>query len=270
MTTWHADAALLSEYAAGTTDYVLSASIETHLMGCATCRSKVGATVDPQRVEKLLAGAVDRIDAPRRGVVEHGICWLGVKPDTARLLVATPLMRASWLGAVAAVLAFATVAARSDPRGLIVFLTLAPLAPVIGVATAFGMHNDPSQDVGLATPYPGFRLLLLRAVAVVATTAVAAVLVRLVLPDIGGTAWAWLLPALALTGVTLAASQWVELSSAAAAITGAWVCSVLALRADDLPVFGHTGQVVFLLIGIGSAAELHRHRDRLNPRGSAT
>jgi hypothetical protein len=270
MTTWHADDALLSDYADGTTDYVLSASIETHLMSCAMCRSKVGATVDAHRVETLLAGAVDRIDAPSRGVVERVLCRLGVRPDTARLLVATPLMRASWLSAVLVVLAFATIAARSDPRGVIIFLTLAPLAPVVGVATAFGMYNDPSQDVGLATPYPAFRLLLLRAVAVVATTAIAAGLVRLVLPDVGGAAWAWLLPALALTGVTLAASQWVDLSIAAAVITGAWVCSVVVLRADDLPVFGKAGQVVFLIIGLASAAELHRHRDRLNPRRSAT
>jgi hypothetical protein len=270
MTTWHADDALLSEYADGATDYVLSASVETHLMGCAMCRSKVGAKVDAHRLETLLAGAVDRIDAPRRGVVERVLCRVGVKPNTARLLVATPLMRASWLSAVLTVLAFATIAARADPRGVIVFLTLAPLAPVVGVATAFGMRSDPTQDVGVATPYPAFRLLLLRAVAVVATTAIAAAFVRLLLPEIGGTAWAWLLPALALTGVTLAASEWVDLSVAAAVITGAWVVSVFVLRADDLPVFGEKGQFVFLIIGLASAAELHRHRDRLNPRGSAT
>jgi hypothetical protein len=270
MTTWHADDALLSEYVDGTTDYVLSASVETHLMGCAMCRSKVGATVDSRRLETLLAGAIDRIDAPRSGVVERGICRLGVRPDTARLLVATPLMRASWLAAVVAVLAFAALAARADPRGVIVFLTLAPLAPVVGVATAFGMRSDPSEDVGVAAPYSSLRLLLLRAVAVLVTSAVGAACARLLLPDVGGEAWAWLLPALALTGVTLAASQWVDLTMAAAVITGAWVLSVFALRADDLPVFGRTGQLVFLIIGLASAAELHRHRDRFNPRGSAS
>ena len=41
--TWHVDAALLGAYAAGTTDGVVSTSIEQHVLRCATCRAELGA-----------------------------------------------------------------------------------------------------------------------------------------------------------------------------------------------------------------------------------
>jgi hypothetical protein len=270
MSTWHADEALLIAYAEGATDYVLSASIETHMMSCATCRAQVGSTVDTTRVDTLLAGAVDRVDAPHRGIVERGLSRLGIQSATARLLIATPLLRASWVAAVALVLTFATIAARTDPHKLIIFLTLAPLAPVAGVATAFGLRRDPAQDIGLATPYPAFRLLLLRAMAVLATTAVGAGAVRLVIPGANDATWAWLLPALALTAVILAASRWVELSLAAIVIATAWVCAVITLYADKVPLFDEAGQFVYLIIAVVSAAVALRHRDGINFRGRAS
>jgi hypothetical protein len=270
MTQWHADQALLSRYADGATDYVLSASIETHLMSCATCRARVGSTVDANRTDTLLAATIDRIDVPHRGVVERGLCRLGVQSATARLLIATPLMRASWLAAVAIVLMFATISARTDPHQLILFLTIAPLAPVAGVATAFGLRRDPAQDIGLATPYPAFRLLLLRALAVVATTAVGAGFVRLVIPGADDATWAWLLPALALTTATLAASRWVELPLAAIVITSAWVCAVIALHAEKVPLFDGAGQLVYLIIAVVSAAVVLHYRDGINLRGRAS
>jgi hypothetical protein len=263
MTGWHADETLLSDYTNGLTDYVLSGSIETHLMGCATCRSMLRHAVDSRRIDRLLAGTVDRIDAPRRGLIERALARLGVRPHTARLLVATPMLRASWLAAVAVVLAFATIAARADPRGVIIFLTLAPLAPVAGVATAFGSFVDPSHEIGAAAPFSAFRLLMIRATAVLATTAVGAGVTAALVPG-ADAAWAWLLPALALTGVTLAASERVDPTLAAAVISGAWVLSVVALRVESLPVFGGAGQVVFLLVAVAAAAVVHNNRDRIN------
>ena len=53
-------------------------------------------------------------------------------------------------------------------------------------------------------------------------------------------------------------------------IAGGWVCAVLTLRAESLPVFGGVGQLVFLLIAVASAAAVHRNRDRINlQRGAA-
>ena len=56
MTGWHADEKLLSDYTNGLTDYVLSGSIETHLMGCATCRSMLRHAVDTRRIVYYLSG----------------------------------------------------------------------------------------------------------------------------------------------------------------------------------------------------------------------
>jgi hypothetical protein len=269
MTTWHADRALLTDYVNGATDYVLAASIETHLMACPTCRSMVATAVETSRVDAILADVIDRIDAPRRGAVERVLGRLGVPPDTARLLVATPLMRASWLAAVVAVLAFAAIAASADPRGVIIFLTLAPLAPVAGVAAAFGLRTDPSHEIGVAAPYPAFRLLMIRALAVLMTTAAGAAALSPLAPGGAGVAWAWLLPALALTGLTVAASERVDAVVAAAVIAGGWVCAVLALRAESLPLFGVVGQLVFLILALASAGEVYRNRYRTNLLRSA-
>lgn len=269
MTTWHADRALLSDYVNGATDYILSASIESHLMSCQSCRSLVATAVDPPRVDAVFADVIDRIDAPRCGVVERVLGWLGVPPDTARLLVATPLMRASWLASVLAVLAFATVAAHAETRGLLVFLTIAPLAPVAGVATAFGPLSDPAHEIASAAPYPAFRLLLIRALAVLMTTAAGAAAVSPLLPSGHSGAWAWLLPALALTGLTLAAGVWVDPARAAGVIAGAWIVAVFGLHVQHVLVFGEAGQFVSLLIAVASATEIYRNRDRINLARSA-
>jgi hypothetical protein len=264
MTTWHADRALLSDYVNGATDYVLAASIETHLMGCQTCRSLVATAIETARLDAIFDEVVDQIDAPRCGVVERLLGRIGVPPDTARLLVATPLMRASWLAAVLAVLAFAALAASADDRGVIIFLTLAPLAPVAGVATAYGPRADPAHEISVAAPYSAFRLLMLRALAVMATTTAGAAGASLFVPGGAGVVWAWLLPALALTGLTVAASERVDAVVAAAVIAGGWVCAVFALRAESLPMFGPAGQLVFLVLALASAAEIYRNRHRAN------
>jgi len=269
MTTWHADQELLDDYADGTTDHVLSASIEMHLMACSTCRARTARTVDTSRLDSIYASVVDRIDAPRSSVLERILGRLGVGQDTARLLVATPLLRASWLASVVAVLAFATAAAHAEARGLIVFLTIAPLAPVAGVATAFGLHRDPSHEITAATPYSAFRLLMIRAVAVLMTTAAGAAAVSPLLPAGHSGAWAWLLPALALTGLTRAAGAWVDPALAAGVIAGGWVGAIFTLHAQRVPVFGGAGQLIFLIIAVASAAEIHRSRDRLNLMRSA-
>jgi Putative zinc-finger len=264
MTTWHADRTLLSDYVSGATDYVLAASIETHLMGCPACRSLVATAVETPRVDAIFADVIDRIDAPRGGVIERVLGRLGVPPDTARLLVATPLMRASWLAAVLAVLAFAALAASADDRGVIVFLTLAPLAPVVGVATAYGPRCDPAHEISVAAPYSAFRLLMLRALAVMATTTAGAAAASLFVPGGAGVVWAWLLPALALTGLTVVASERVDAVVAAAVIAGAWMCAVLTLRTESLPLFGPIGQLVFLILALASAAEIFLNRHRAN------
>ena len=146
-----------------------------------------------------------RCAAPRRG--RGRLVRLGVPEHLARLLGATPALRASWLLGCALVLAFAAWAATRRADGLVVFLMLAPLLPVAGVAAAFGPDVDPSYEIGLAAPMRSFGLLLLRALAVLVTTTVMAGIAALALPGLQPSAAAWLLPSLGLTLASIALGE---------------------------------------------------------------
>ena len=77
------------------------------------------------------------------------------------------------------------------------FLLVAPLLPLAGVAAAYGPLVDPAYELALAAPLGSLRLLLLRAVAVVAVDDAARRWPRaLALPGLDWTAAAWLLPSL--------------------------------------------------------------------------
>jgi hypothetical protein len=78
-----------------------------------------------------------------------------------------------------------------------------------------------------------------------------------------------LLPALALTGVTLAAGVWVDPARAAGVIAGAWIVAVFGLHLPRVPVFGAVGQLVFLLIAVASATAIYRNRFRIDLLRSA-
>ena len=270
---WHAGPLLLDQYALGALDPVRAGSVEAHVTSCAQCRSYLATAVPPDRLGAIFAEVVDRVDAPRVGAVERLLCRIGVRADVARLLVVTPLVRSSWLLAVLGVLTFALAAAHTGPGGLIAFLTLAPLAPLAGVATAFGPRVDPSHEVTRAAPYRAFRLLLVRTVAVLGVTVMAAVPASLLLPEHRAwSAWAWLLPSLALATVTLAASERVDPTLAAAAVGALWVGFVVMMRMRNsgVDLFGDDGQLVFAVITACSALVVRRDRDRFDySRGNA-
>lgn len=272
MTTWHPDEDLLAGYVDGGTDQVLAASVESHLMACSTCRTRLAPSVDRSRLDAIWAGLEDKVDAPRVGLIEGLLPRFGMAPETARLLVSTPSLRAPWLLAIAMLMVFAVFAADAAGRSVLVFLTLAPLAPVAGVALAFGRLADPTHEVCVAAPYPAVRLLLIRAAAVLVTTVVAASASWLFFPNEVGFIAAWLLPALALTGLTLAVGGRIEPIYAAAAVTLGWLTVVVISHAEfsDFALFGRAGQTVFVVLAIASAAELWRSRDRFNQlRGPA-
>src|SRR4030095_9140979 len=155
---WHADDELLAAYDEQRLDAAARWSVEAHLTSCAGCRLQA-------RGLGAEAGVPGRL-LVRLGVAEH----------TARLLAATPALRGSWLLAVATVLAFAVLAAWTTPGqdANLAFLCVAPLLPLAGIAVAYGPGIDPTYEIGLAAPLRSFRLLLLRAAAVLGAAAVPA------------------------------------------------------------------------------------------------
>jgi len=258
MTDWHLDPAAIRWYAEGTAQLDLAASAETHLMKCAACRGAIASYVDDRRVEAIWHEVVDRVDAPRRSPPERMLVRLGVGEATARLVAATPTLRGPWLLAVAGVLALAVWAAQVDDRFLPMFLVVAPLGPLAGVAVAFAGGLDPTREIGLAAPYSGLRLLLIRTAAVLAVTVPIVAAAGLALPGSRWPAVAWLLPTAGLTCAALALTGRTTPLVAVGVVATTWVLATaptaVAGRLDL--AFGVGAQMFWLAVAVGGGVWL--------------
>jgi hypothetical protein len=259
---WHADQELLDRYAGGGLDEVEGWSVEAHLMACPSCRGRLAGSVDRERLEGVWVQVVDTLDRPASTPIERVLRRLGVVDPTARLLAATPSLTLSWLLAVAVTLAFAVLAARGAREGLLLFLVVAPLVPVVGVAGAYGPWADPAYEIGLAAPMSSVRLLLLRVAAVLVASMVLAGVAALGLPQLGWMAVAWLLPALGLTLASLGLATVLPQLVASGLVAAAWLAVVMQLEASapgGLVAFRAPGQWAFVVV-IAVASLLLRWR----------
>jgi hypothetical protein len=233
---WHLDTALLDSYATGRTGPVLTASVEAHLMGCPDCRELARPATDPARRERVWAEVLEQVGAPRRRVFERLLVRAGVADSTALLIAATPALSGAWVSAVTVVLSLALFSAYAVPHGIVVFLALAPVLPVLGVALTYGDAGDPTTEVVAASPYSRTRLLFLRSAVVVAAAAVPALLVGVLVPGSSWLAVAWLLPALALSAVTFVLGAFAPTEVVGGTVALAWLVLVLpGLRAEGDP-----------------------------------
>jgi hypothetical protein len=258
---WHIDDTTLAGYVAGGTTAAAAASTEAHLTTCAGCRARLAPGADTGRLDAIRRGVDDRVQLVSLPWFERTLVRVGVGEDSARLLAATPSLTTSWLASLVVTVLFAVVFADRARDGMLVYLTVAPMLPVAGVAAAYGRLADPAHELTVAAPYSLLRLLLLRSVAVVGSTVVIAGLGSLALLGHGWTAVAWLLPALALSATTLALSAQVTPVWAAAGVLTSWVAVVLVVRrgGDDLAAFGAAGQLVALaVVALATAVLVHQ------------
>jgi hypothetical protein len=253
MTVWHLDPEAVRRYAQGTARSESAASAEAHLMKCAACRGAISSYVDSQRAAAIWREVVDRIDATHGSRPERMLVRLGVGEATARLVAATPTLRGPWLLAITGVLVLTAWTAQVDERFLRMFLVVAPLAPLAGVAVAFAGGLDPSREIGLAAPFSGLRLLLIRTIAVLAVTVPIVAVAGLTLP---GSAWlgaAWLLPTAGLTCAALALTARMPPVVAVGVVATAWVLvtapTAFAGRVDL--AFGIGAQIFWLAVAVG-------------------
>ncbi len=257
---WHVLEPTIDAYVTGRLDDASAFSLEAHVLTCSVCRDALSARAGADRHERIWTGVRDAIERPKIGVDERALIAIGIRDDIARLLAATPVLRTSWLGAVAATLAFAVLMSRTTGSDVLPFLALAPLVPVAGVAVAFRRPADPAWELGLSTPVGGFRLMLIRAAAVFAVSVTLAGLAVLALPSLGWTAAGWVLPAFALTVLTLALSSTsIPAATAAGIVAGGWASAVLVadrLAREPLAPFGSTAQVGFALLAVASTTIL--------------
>jgi hypothetical protein len=266
---WHADPDTLIQYAQGRIDEAEAFSLEAHLPACPSCRAALASLVDRGRLDRVWRDVVHEVERPQGNLLERFLAWVGVPGHMARLLGATPSLRLSWVLAVAVALAFTVMAARGAEGGVLVFLVVAPLVPVAGVAVVYGPAMDPVYEIGLASPTGGFRLLLIRATAVLLTSAGVAGAAALGLPDLGWTAVAWLLPSLALTLLSLALSTTASPYGAAGTVTVLWVVGVTVterLVEEPFAAFGFDAQILFGAIAIASVLLVVARRDAFELR----
>jgi hypothetical protein len=273
-TAWHIAEAELTAYAAGTLTPPLLWSTEAHLGACPGCRDRLTGLAGLAELPGLPAGTgligpgvVDagwerldaELDAPVPGPVERLLVALAVPEHTARLLAATPALRASWLGAVAVTLALAALLAQvADP---VVFLVLTPLLPLLGVAASFGPGTDPTYEVTIVAPINSLRLLLLRCVAVLAVNTALAGVASLTMADQGLAVVGWFLPSLALTVLALLLTPRLGAMGAALAVGLGWAVLVVAtdgLSAGGSAVFTGAGQLAVAATAALAAMALRR------------
>ncbi|MET1060704.1 MAG: hypothetical protein ABWX84_13985 [Nocardioides sp.] len=233
--TWHLDEATLRAYVDGRPLTIVGASVESHLVDCPECRVRLGELMSHESVDQAWSAIRAHVEAPRPSVAERVLRWCGISADSARLLAAVPAFRGAWLLGVLVVTVFAGVAALfSGDTGLTLFLMVAPLIPVAGVAASFGGDADPAHELVTVTPYSSLRLLLVRTLGVLLSSLPVTVLVGVILP---GPIWlgiAWLTPALAGVTLVLLLAPILGTSVPAAAIGACWSLAVVsAARMHD-------------------------------------
>ncbi|MEU0947710.1 zf-HC2 domain-containing protein [Streptomyces canus] len=267
--TWHVTEEDLRAYARGELAAPLLWSADTHLAACAECRGLLAGVTDPVALDAGWERLDAELDAPRTGWFESLLTRVGIADHTARLLAATPVLRRSWLAAVVFLL-LATVGAVHTTESPTLFLALAPLLPLAGVALSYGPALDPTYEMTVVAPLHGFRLLMIRTLAVLVAGLGLNGLATLALPGYGLRALAWLLPALALTATGLALTPRLGPVLAPSLVGGAWIAVLLAAQAaqqtaaDPLAPFTAAGQGVAGAVAALAAGLLLLLRDRFD------
>lgn len=276
--TWHADRPMMIAYGAGRLSPARAGSVESHLATCGPCRSVLASVADASRLASNWAVIEDRLDEGDQPLIERLLVRIGLREHHAQLTRMAPSLRGSTFGAAAVLSALVLLSLSGDGPGdgqLYVFLVVAPLLPLAGVAAAFGGLKDPARELARVAPTPAFELLLARVVAVVATTTILSVVAALPLPHRGWAVATWLLPAFGLSAASLALSTWVPAHWAAAGLGTAWVAAaVVSWRVNrfDADAVGRfaalrpAGQMLFAAVAACGALVLVLRRETLEYR----
>ncbi|MFR9796326.1 zf-HC2 domain-containing protein [Streptomyces sp. MS06] len=224
-----------------------------------------------------LAERIETVESePWRRPSERLLLRLGVPEHAARLALATPVLRRSWLVATGMTVAFSACAARltAAGTGAVVFLAVTPLLPLFGVALSYGPAVDPMGELALVAPMDSLRRVLLRTIPTSVSGILVTALGALALPQ-GPALPGWLLPSLVLTLLALCLSAWLTTASAVGLTLLMWVL-LLAATTREGPTSGYssqllttTGQLALAAAAVGTAGALFRLRSRFEycPRG---
>lgn len=269
---WHPAEEQLQSYVDGGVLGLSAASVETHLLSCAGCRSLVRAAVDTRRLSSVKLHIDDRLDREQRPRVERLLVRLGVDDADARALLAAPSLRRAWWLAVAGAAVLALLVSRNDSYPHAMFLALAPLVPLVATGAAYAPSLDEAFALVAATPYSLVRLMLARSLAVGCTALVGVLLASVALPGWHASSVAWMLPAVALTLGVLVLSERVGAELATVTVSALWLTTIGVLeqsgRDTDWVATAGT-QVAAAAIVVVGVAVLARQWSGLQLRGNA-
>ncbi|MER6916649.1 hypothetical protein ABT354_33780 [Streptomyces sp. NPDC000594] len=236
----HPAAVLLRHYTLGTLGPAARHRLEPHLDHCLPCRTRLLPLTDPAELD--LDHGWRRLDLaadlPVPGRWERALLALGVPDHITRILAATPALRTGWLcGTLLTLLCTAGTAwLATPPTGPpITLLAIAPLLPAAGIAGALGRHWDPGYELGQVAAVSAFRLVLVRTTAVLATTLLLTGAASFALPEVTPAAFAWLLPSLLVTVVSLLLLPRLGSVPAAATAATGWLLLVAVTRESGDP-----------------------------------
>ena len=268
---WHIPPATMEAYVGERVPDVDAWSVEAHLVECETCRGRLATVAEGTATGAVVARV--RTALPAELPVQGRIREANRLRAVSMLAASGPAARRAWLAATAIVLAMSLIL---DGSGQVLgaigtqvsWLTLlAPLIPVIGVAVSYDSGLDDAHEIVASTPSGGLRLLLWRTVAVLAVTTPTSLLAGAWVSS--GSPVRWLLPALAMTLLTLALGSWTGIGSAAAAVGAGWTVIVAgpALMTGSVPlVIGNTMSVWLPVATFSAAAVALRARSFDHPR----
>ena len=221
---WHVDATSIAAYRDRQLGPVPAASLEAHLLRCATCREALAAAVDDEaRASRTArwAAIADVIDRPERRSVDRR-WWIQVT-------VGSPLLLRSAAVLVVTLAALPLLLALESPRAAVAaFWAIAPVVPLAGVALAYRREIEPAGALAAATPMAVLPLLLVRALVVLVAAAPVAVLTALALPVPLHLLIGWILPGLALPAIVLAVGTRIDPTTTAVALAVGWTSVVVA------------------------------------------
>lgn len=262
----HPEQGLITAYAQGSLSPDRFVSVDHHLARCAACRGALAQGGARDVTEAGWQRLTDALDVPSRSLAERFLLRLGVPDHMARLAVATPALRRSWLIASLVTLLFTVVAARLSPGASAnLLLIVAPLIPSAGVAVSYGPAFDPMYELGLVMPTHSLRLILFRSTTVLIASTALSALVTLALPVQGLVVFGWLVPSLAVTSLTLALSAFFDPLVVAQATGAGWLAvSLLAGESgvSHSALLTFPGQAVVAALALTGAAfiAVQRHR----------
>ena len=218
---WHIDGDDLAGYADGRTSAVMMSSVEAHLLACDQCRSALSERVhaDDSDTDRVWAAIADRVDRGNR-LFSWSSRMLVVSVSSPPLALATALL-------AALLVMFVCVARLSDARhATTVLVSFGPLVPLAGARFAFGRSVDPAGTMSAAAPVAAGRIAATRALVVTVIACLAGIVVSPLTTLDTRESVVWLLPALALSAISVAIATYADSTVPTIALGIAWLVAV--------------------------------------------